>query len=213
MENVYDLGGKAGFGKIPYVDDDREYKERWEFVLMSITRLGYAKKLFRADALRYAIERIPAEAYLADPYYSRMLTGATQLSIEAGHVKPEDLARHAPDHVTFPSILAPEPGHSGGGFATADRFEVGQRVTVRTEFPRGHVRVPGYVKGKSGTLIRKGHRLPFPGQAGHREEADLERTWLVQFDRSDLWPETADRGSLTVDLWDSYLEPADAPAD
>lgn len=208
MTNVHDLGGKPGFGKIPYISDEREYKERWEFVLMSITRLAYAKELFRADALRYSIERIFPENYLADPYYGRMLAGVTNLSIEARHISLDDLKRHAGPHVVFPEINLPQPGHAGLTSDNDRHFSVGDKVIVRTKFSDGHVRTPSYVTGKVGTLVRKGRRLPFPGQAGHMEPYQLERTWLVEFDCSTIWDEGTDSGTITVDLWESYFEPA-----
>lgn len=208
MTNVHDLGGKPGFGKIPFVSDEREYKERWEFVLMSITRLAYAKGLFRADALRYSIERIFPENYLADPYYGRMLTGATNLSVEAGHVSLDDLKRHAGPGISFPEIATAQSGHAGLGSHSNHGYSIGDRVIVRASFADGHVRTPGYVKGKVGRLIRKGHRLPFPGQAGHMEAHQMEQTWLVEFDRSHIWDDDTTPGTITVDLWESYFSPA-----
>jgi len=210
MSGVHDLGGKPGFGSIPMVDDDREYKERWEFVLMGMTRSAYATGPYRADSLRYVIERIEPSYYLTAPYYGRMLLGAAYSYIEAGALTFEDLQRHTPENVTWPRVSPPLPAHTGHpDNGDPNRFAVGDRVTVRNDFPEGrHVRAPGYVRGRTGKLIRKGHMIPFPGQACFRDPAPRERTWLVQFERADLWPDSPERGAITVDLWDSYLLPA-----
>jgi hypothetical protein len=78
---------------------------------------------------------------------------------------------------------------------TVDRFQVGDRVQVRLEVPGGNPRTPGYLRGRTGTVVRAhgvvdnplDHRDPypplytvvFPLPGGHDETvADLHEEWL-----------------------------------
>lgn len=207
MPDVHDLGGAGGYGAIPDIGKDQEYEERWEWTLMAVLRLGVKKGWYRTDAYRHAVERLPREFYRNNAYYDRMLSGVTRVHIEAGVICEDDLRKHLQDQVTIPVVVPMLPGHGGSGSAQATRFQPGERVRVRSPLPEGHVRAPGYVRGKIGRIVHRGrHALAFPGRAGHREEGLPEFTYRVEFDRLALWSEASDKGTVTVDLAESYLE-------
>lgn len=89
----------------------------------------------------------------------------------------------------------------------ADRFHPGDRVRVRLGDPAGHTRVPRYVRGHVGEVVeRHGHHpLPDAVVAGERPEPSV--VYAVRFDAAQVWGEG--HHSVTVNLWDEYLEPAD----
>ena len=74
------------------------------------------------------------------------------------------------------------------------RFWVGDRVRVLTDVPGGNPRTPGYLRGRTGTVVRThgvvvnplDHRDPypplytvvFPLHGGDETVADLHEEWL-----------------------------------
>jgi nitrile hydratase len=208
MPDTHDLGGvEAVYAAIPHIDKDYEYDERWEWTLMAVLRLGAKKGLYTMDAYRHAIERLPRDYYLQKSYYDRMLSGATRAHLDAGVLTEDEIMLHLEPHVRMAPTEAMGPGHAGADDPQAVRFQPGDRVRVRM-LPDGHVRAPAYVRGHAGTIVDRGrHALAFPGRSGHWEKAAAEFTYRVEFDRRDLWPDTPDGGTVTVDLSDGYLEP------
>ena len=92
---------------------------------------------------------------------------------------------------------------------TRGKFEPGDRVHVRVEHIPGHVRAPGYVRGKTGVVVGVSPAYPFPDAHAHGIHADDEPTYDVRFDALDLWPDSADRAQVHVGLFESYLEKVD----
>lgn len=86
------------------------------------------------------------------------------------------------------------------------RFAVGDRVRVRLFDPEGHTRAPRYVRGHVGEVVgyRGVHPLPDAVVAGEDPEPTAVRA--VRFDAAVLWG--SGEHSVTVDLWEDYLEPA-----
>src|SRR5262249_13814685 len=140
--------------------------------------------------------------------YERWFTGVATLFVEKGVITREELEARAGGR--FP--LA-RPAAQVEPFAAAaraqPRFAPGDRVRVRDIHPAGHTRVPRYVRGKRGTLLRARPAFEFPDLAGHAHAAHLEHTCLVEFDARELWTDAAESAeSVVVDLWESYLEEA-----
>ncbi|WP_363736361.1 SH3-like domain-containing protein [Mesorhizobium sp.] len=70
----------------------------------------------------------------------------------------------------------------------------------------GHTRLPGYVRGRKGTIFARhgGHVFP---DASARGEQKAEHLYTISFAASELWPEAMDRRDrVFVDLWEGYLE-------
>jgi nitrile hydratase len=93
------------------------------------------------------------------------------------------------------------------------RFRTGDPVRVRDLPTPGHVRTPGYVRGKVGRVeaVRRPYRVPEGlayGGAGLPEQV----LYLVGFEQRALWagyPGGAD-DRLVLDLYEHWLEPAAA---
>jgi nitrile hydratase len=85
---------------------------------------------------------------------------------------------------------------------------VGERVRVRAVWPPGHVRTPGYVRGRSGVVVQV--RGPYPDPELLAYGRSGARRWLctVRFRHRDLWPGYAgdQRDSLQVDLYEQWLD-------
>ena len=86
-------------------------------------------------------------------------------------------------------------------------YPAGTRVRVRAGDPDHHTRMPRYVRGNVGEIVAVLDRWPLPddrarGIVPPREEM----CYAVRFSAADLWG----RGdhTVTVDLWESYLDRA-----
>ena len=81
--------------------------------------------------------------------------------------------------------------------AARERFKPGDRVRVRTDYVPGHVRMPGYIRGKTGVVVGESPAYPFPDAHAHGVEAADEPTYDVRFRSEDLWPNSAEPRSCT----------------
>ena len=155
---------------------------------MRSDRLGCGSVSTTLMSIANAVERMDPRHYLGASYYERALTGIAMLLVEKGVTTREGLEAVAGGE--FPL------GHpSAAGRANApDRcaFQRGERVRVRKEYVAGHIRMPGYIRGKVGVIVREGPLTPFPDAHAHGVEAADEPTYDVQFRSADLWPGGAD---------------------
>ena len=157
------------------------------------------------DEYRYAIERMEPRHYLSASYYERSLTGLATLCVEKGLVTREELERRAEG--AFPLSA---PGVSGrANVAARERFAPGDRVRVREDHVPGHVRMPGYIRGKSGVVVGVSPAYPFPDAHAHGIEAQEEPTYDVRFRAQDLWPDACDPALVHVGVFESYLRRED----
>jgi nitrile hydratase len=88
----------------------------------------------------------------------------------------------------------------------SDRFAAGARVRVRAMDPDHHTRAPRYVRGQRGVVVEsQGDWALADDGARGVPEPRVEPVYTVRFAAVDLWG----RGThwVTVDLWQSYLEP------
>jgi nitrile hydratase len=91
------------------------------------------------------------------------------------------------------------------------RFGPGDPVRVRTAEKPGHVRTPGYVRGKTGRIARVLGAFESPESLAYGGSG-LPRNPLykVAFRQTDLWEEYAGPpgDSLYIDIYEYWLEPA-----
>ena len=89
-----------------------------------------------------------------------------------------------------------------------DRFHAGERVLVSRPDSTGHHRAPRYVRGQVGTVhaVHGRHLLP-DDVVAHAAEPRVEPVYAVTFAAAALWG--AGDHSVTVNLWESYLAPAE----
>lgn len=194
MDGIHDLGGRHGFGASLASRDERVFHAPWEARVFALASLVMGSGCFNTDEFRHAIERIAPVAYLADGYFGRWLGGVELLVHEAQ-------GRPRAGRVADPSAKRP--------LERAPRFAVGERVVTRNLHPSGHTRLPAYVRARVGTVaIRQGGWV-LPDANAHGRGECPEHVYAVRFDGAELWGEDAEpRTSVTLDLFESYLEPA-----
>lgn len=87
----------------------------------------------------------------------------------------------------------------------SSRFGVGDRVRCRCLDPTHHNRAPGYVQDHAGEVVAERGAAPRPTISA--PTSSPEPVYGVRFEADNLWPDAGDH-AVTVDLWESYLEPA-----
>ena len=202
MDGMHDLGGKQGFGRVRFVRSKEIYHHPWQLKANALSGGLVAAGVFNMDEYRHAIERMEPRHYLTADYYERVLTACASLCVEKGVTSAQELERLAGG--AFPLAGPAAPGRHGR--ADAQDFAIGQRVRVRNEFVPGHHRMPGYIRGKVGVVVRRSTPFPFPDAAGHAMGDETEPTFEVRFETSELWPETSDEATVTVAVFRSYLQ-------
>ena len=204
MDGIHDLGGKQGFGAVRHSPDARAFHAPWEVRVNALYALAVKLGIFNMDEYRHAIERMEPRHYLAAGYYERTLTSLATLCVEKGLLTLDELERRAGG--VFPLAA---PGAAGRtNRRDRERFLPGDRVRVRREHVPGHVRMPGYIRGKSGVVLSESPAYPFPDAYAHAIEAADEPTYDVRFSAEELWPQSADAAFVHVGVFQSYLERA-----
>jgi nitrile hydratase len=72
--------------------DEPPFHADWEAHVFGVNGALIGRGVYNLDEFRDAIERIPAQEYLASSYYERWLRAITMLLAERGIVTEEDLA-------------------------------------------------------------------------------------------------------------------------
>jgi nitrile hydratase beta subunit len=204
MDGMHDMGGRQGFGRVRYTLDAKAFHAPWEIRVNALYGFAVRCGLFNMDEYRHAIERMEPRHYLAASYYERTLTALATLCVEKGVVTAAELERLAQGAVPLSGVSGP----GRGNVAARQRFAPGDRVRVRADHVSGHVRMPGYVRGKTGIVVAQSPAYPFPDAHAHGVAAGDEPTYDVRFQSQDLWPDSSDPASVHVGIFQSYLEPA-----
>ena len=202
MDGIHDLGGKQGFGPVRYTLNATAFHAPWEVRANSLYAHAVRRGIFNMDEYRHAIERMEPRHYVTASYYERSLTSLATLCVEKGVVSREELERRAGG--SFPLAAPSAPGRTN--VPTRETFKPGDRVRVRSDHVPGHVRMPGYIRGKTGVVVSESPAYPFPDAHAHSVEAKDEPTYDVRFRSEELWPDSADAALVHVGVFQSYLE-------
>jgi nitrile hydratase len=218
MNGAQDMGGMMGFGPIAPEKDEPVFHASWERRAFAITLAMGAPGGWNIDQTRAAREGLHPAEYLAKSYYEIWIAGLEKLMAERGLVTLDEIDAGRPLHPpkVVPRVLSAErvPAALASGApteraaVTRQPFQVGQRVRARNNHPAGHTRLPRYVRGHVGTVthVHGAHVFADSNAAGAGEAPQ----WLftVRFTARELWGEVADpTGTVSVDAWESYLEP------
>ncbi|MBK5926773.1 nitrile hydratase subunit beta [Rhodobaculum claviforme] len=224
MNGPHDLGGQMGFGPvIPEPEAEPEavgapFHAAWEGRALGLTLCAGALGHWSIDESRHARESLPPAVYHSSSYFEIWIRALEALLLRHALLSAAELASgDAAPSAAHPRKLAAAAvaatlargGPSERPIDRPARFAPGDRVRARNMHPRGHTRLPRYVRGRVGTVEADhgGHVLPDTNAHGRGESP--ERLYTVVFDGAEVWGADAEPGlSISVDAWESYLEPA-----
>lgn len=218
MNGPHDMGGMQCYGPVIPEPEHERFHGVWEKRVLATTLACGAMGVWNIDAMRSSRESLPPADYLASSYYEIWFKGLVSRLVAEGLVTPEEVA----------SGTAQGPGRSVPNVLTADRvaptlaagtrytrdpdgppaFAVGDRVHTRIINPAHHTRLPRYARGKTGTI--EAVRGFFVFADSHAQGLGDAPQWLytVSFSGRELWgPEADPTLSVTIDAWESYLDP------
>jgi len=204
VDGMHDLGGRQGFGRVRHSPKAAVFHAEWEKRSNALLAFAVRQGWVNMDEYRHAIERMEPRHHLAAGYYERQFTGLVTLLVEKGVVSREELERVA--GASIPLSLPSAPGRANAPGRA--RFRKGDRVRVKADFVPGHIRMPAYIRGKTGTVVDESPAYPFPDAHAHGIHAEDEPTYDVAFKSADLWPNGADEATVCVGVFQSYLEKA-----
>lgn len=219
-ERVHDMGGRDRFfGRLPPIDPEEPvFEEEWEAKTFALALLANRVSGANLHAFRYAIERVPEQEYLSG-YYRRWLSSAEILLLDSGILAPGAVEARARrlrgQDVAEPPV--PEPhkpemvSGGAGNLRSVDepaRFATNDVVTTAVDEPAPHTRLPGYARGKTGTVVALRPAQVFPDTAAAFTGENPQHVYEVRFDSRELWGPDAEPGSVTIDLYENYLETA-----
>ena len=160
---------------------------------------------------RFALESIPPDEYLRMSYYERWYEVLSNRLLGAGLVSARELETgyRDPDQ-PLPTQL-PEPAESDPTPEPAPGLNVEDEVRVRNLHPRGHTRVPRYVRGKRGIVVSDNgvSALQDTDENGQRLGDFPQHVYTVRFLSQELWGErVSPKDVVYLDLWEEYIERA-----
>ena len=213
-----DLGGQPGYGPVTPEPEGELFHASWEPRALALTLAMGATGSWNIDASRAMRETLPNYRDLS--YYQVWLAALEQLMLQRGQVFPDEIASGEMRHPAAPVARVLQAGNvpavlakgapTERAAASPARFAVGQAVRMHIGKADHHTRLPGYVKGRRGTIehVHGAHVFADANAEGLGEQPQ----WLytVVFEEAELWGDAAPRQNLSVsvDAWESYLEPA-----
>lgn len=220
MDTVADMGGMQGFGTVDLSPpDDPPFHEPWEGRAFAMGLLSMRVSGTNLNRFRYGLERQDPIDYLAFGYYGRWLKMVENLLVDSAIIAPHAVDARARrlrgEDVEEPP--APEPNKpdyketAPGSLRQVEEppmFAVGDAVRVRDLHPTGHTRLPRYVRGRRGQVRLVQPAMVFPDTNAHFEGENARPVYAVAFDSTELWGPEAEPFTLTIDLYEPYLEAA-----
>ncbi len=216
MNGAADLGGMMGFGPIDRESGDQLFHDEWERRVFALTLAMGATGSWNIDTSRFARESLPPAQYLSSSYYEIWLAGLEKLLEQSGLLteaeRQDGSAKKTAKPVTRVLAAADVDRVLAAG-APADRttdlvarFHPGQQVRAINRHPRTHTRLPRYLRGKRGQVVRLHGTHVLPDSNAHGNGENPQWLYAVEFTSDELWG-NGRNDSVLADCWESYLEP------
>ena len=216
MNGVHDMGGMQGLGAVVPEPEGPPFHDAWEGRVHAMTVASPTRA--NIDTGRHQRERIPGPEYLAMSYYQKWFRSLSDLLVLKGFATRGELAsgraaagapKGAP-YLTGDLVAATltRPG-SYIREGAPPKFAVGDQVRTRNINPDGHTRLPRYARCHLGEIVALHGAHVFPDSHAHGHGEDPQPLYTVRFSARELWGGTAHpRDSVSLDLWEPYLERA-----
>ncbi len=218
MDGIHDMGGMDGFGPIPIENEGPVFHATWEARVWAMnTALGAWGK-WNIDAGRYTLEQLDPALYLGSSYYQRWLYRTENILVDHGLVSREEIetpptnrnTKKLQEPLSLDEVLTRQRNTRSARLNddVAPRYHVGDQVRARNIHPKGHTRIPRYVRGRLGVIDRDHGVFIFPDTNAVFAGKRPQHLYSVCFTAREIWGTKAvNKDKVYVDMWDDYLEP------
>src|SRR5262245_9090598 len=198
----------TGLGPVPRKEKTGLFEHEWEKKIFGLTLGTIAQGLYNIDENRYARECMEPGAYLASSYYAQWFAALETNLVDRGVIERTEFDERTRSFAEGRGVaVAPQPkpelmealrsaiSEGVPPQRTLDRkprFAVGDRVRTGNIHPRGHTRLPRYVRGRVGVIERVCEPCSFPDTNAHYLGEDPQHVYAVRFDAQELWGESAE---------------------
>ncbi|XP_023334371.1 uncharacterized protein LOC111705901 isoform X3 [Eurytemora carolleeae] len=192
----FDLGGMDLQEKI----DTKEHPlSHWEKETHALLVLLAQKGLTSTDEHRRAMESLPAYTHMS--YYHRWAACIAAVCIERNTFTKNELD----EYLGLKLETKLEPSFSPGSLVRIKMED------SRIRWRKPHLRVPGYIFGSSGEIIKHLGNFPNPEQAAfYTDTTTIQPLYLVQLRMNEVWKNYPVYGDstdlLTVEVYEPWLE-------
>lgn len=215
-----------GLGPVPRTEKQGLFQHEWEKKIFGLTLATLAQGLYNIDENRYARECMEPGAYLASSYYAQWFAALETNLVDRGVIDRDEFdartqsfaegtgapaeARAKPELIEGLRVAIHEGIPPQQSVGREPRFAVGDRVRTSNVHPRGHTRLPRYVRGRIAVVERVCAPCSFPDTNAHYLGEEPQHVYTVRFDAQELWgPSAEPNTTLVFDAWEAYLEPVD----
>jgi nitrile hydratase subunit beta len=214
MNGAHDCGGMMGYGLIHAEADEPVFHARWEARMFAVMSAVGDVGGWTLDEDRAACESMHPGHYITSSYYEHWLNGleillgrhglATSTEIASGRAAaPGKRVAPTPAEGVWPAVTA--PGSYSRAHDQPPAFRVGDCVRARLVNPDHHTRLPCYLRGHTGEIVRWHGAHVFPDSNAQGKGEDPRHLYTVRFPATALWGKpTPDL--IHADLWEPYLE-------
>ena len=218
MDGIHDMGGMDGFGPIPIKNKEQVFHATWEARVWAMNTALGAWGEWNIDAGRYTLEQLDPALYLSSSYYQRWLYRTENLLVDHGLVSREEIetppanrdTKNSREPLSLDDILTRQRNTRSARLNddVAPRYHMGDQVRARNIHPKGHTRIPRYVRGRLGVIDRDHGVFIFPDTNAVFAGKRPQHLYSVCFTAREIWgTEAVITDKVYVDMWDDYLEP------
>ena len=218
MDGIHDMGGMDGFGPIPIKSKEPVFHATWEARVWAMNTALGAWGEWNIDAGRYTLEQLDPALYLSSSYYQRWLYRTENLLVDHGLVSREEIetppanrdTKISREPLSLDDILTRQRNMRSARLNddVAPRYHMGDQVRARNIHPKGHTRIPRYVRGRLGVIDRDHGVFIFPDTNAVFAGKRPQHLYSVCFTAREIWgTEAVITDKVYVDMWDDYLEP------
>jgi nitrile hydratase len=217
MNGAADMGGMHGFGPVIAEPDEPVFHADWEKKIFALNMAIGVTDIWTLDAFRFAREKLPPPQYLNLSYYGLWVVTLEHMMLEYGLATPQEIAAGdalAPVKKAERPVSAADVANMvrcGSPYnrpaPAPAKFKAGDAVRTRNIHPKTHTRLPRYVRGHVGEVVRIVGCHVFPDSNAIGAGEDPHWLYTVRFDGRELWGEDSDpKVTVSIEAWEPYLE-------
>lgn len=217
MDGIHDLGGRQGFGKIEVDEEEVQFHEPYEGRVRGIVNAMTQAPDWSKDWFRHCREMIDPADYLTRPYFDQWVQTYAAMMVNSGWATVDELVtgKSAGEVAGLPPPVNAEQArasvlkarHFDAEISAKAQYSLGDKVRTVTNVTSGHTRLPGYARDRKGVVVAHHGAHIYPDDMAVNEKRHVH-LYTIEFSLAELWPEGSDTSDiLTLDLWETYLEP------